>query len=193
MKEAGLGKITWGYIWRAFLWMLAISLVFTTIWSMISGIDNVSNYSELMGSYKIYIIGMVILNALGVFLSCKWATKGIRKKFVINENNKPQVVKAISIVLIVAAIINGIYGINQTAAIEEAIDDIEKAMSGYNALSSITGVDNETKDIAYEINEFVDFIEFMTPVVVVINAASFIVMIPFEKKFLNKENEVKAK
>ena len=96
-------------------------------------------------------------------------------------------------ILIVAAIINGIYGINQTAAIEEAIDDIEKAMSGYNALSSITGVDDETKDIAYEINEFVDFIEFMTPVVVVINAASFIVMIPFEKKFLNKENEVKAK
>ena len=140
--ESSIGKITWGYIWRLILWCFAVSFVFSFILGIIVG-AGASNYNPLdldsvldvLSSYKIMVVGYVIVNILTIIISCRYATSGIIKKFDINNDNKNSIIRNIIIVLVICAVLLVGYNIMNMSNITEALEETDESISDLRDMS----------------------------------------------------------
>lgn len=185
--KSSIGKITWGFIWRLFLWSFAISLVLLVILRIVagSGISNITfdvdSLIDTMSSLKIYVIGYVVINIITIILSCRFSTSGITGKFSIDETNLNAVIRNVIIVLVVCAVLMLIYNMSQMSEISESFDNMNESVPDLKSLS----FSDETDELVEEIESYISLVKFAEVAIIVSNVVVVIGMVPFVRKWIN--------
>ena len=186
--ESSVGKITWGYIWRLILWCFAVSFVFSFILGIIVG-AGASNYNPLdldsvldvLSSYKIMVVGYVIVNILTIIISCRYATSGIIKKFDINNDNKNSIIRNIIIVLVICAVLLVGYNIMNMSNITEALEETDESISDLRDMS----YSEETDEVVDSLEELASMTKVAIVIIVISNDVVILGMVPFVRKWIN--------
>ena len=108
MEEVSVGKITRKFIFKVLIWFLVIDLIAGFIAIMVFGskADSISNdVVDMVTAVNGFIKGLIAINVIACVVSTLLATRKIKKKFVINGENKKQVFRNIAIVLTVMAVL----------------------------------------------------------------------------------------
>lgn len=186
--ESSVGKITWGYIWRLILWCFAVSFVFSFILGIIVG-AGASNYNPLdldsvldvLSSYKIMVVGYVIVNILTIIISCRYATSGIIKKFDINNDNKNSIIRNIIIVLVICAVLLVGYNIMNMSNITEALEETDESISDLRDMS----YSEETDEVVDSLEGLASMTKVAIVIIVISNGVVILGMVPFVRKWIN--------
>lgn len=186
--EQSMGKITWGYIWRWIVLGFATAFVLTIVLRLLMGVvASGSDTGTTVLHYKIYLIGSLIISVISIILACKFATSDIKKKFLIDGSNAPQVFKRIVIVLIVITVIFAIYqgvsSVNLKNQLEEVSAQVDSFKDLLQQYSSET-LNGQLKEQVAELESFLGFGNAIVIVSIVVNIVTLLLMIPFEKKLL---------
>ena len=194
--EKSAGRITFTYVSKVIIWTIVIGIVATIILAVAttSGIEDVNTLSldEGMSFIKTLLIGLVVVEVLTVFLSCKLATSKIKKKYEFTDSNRAGVIKNITIFLIIWAVLIALLNLGIKSALDMAFEEAnEDAEYAERYSDYVTDKEEEELDTAIEI---LDFVNTMTVVLVIVNVAVVLLMIPLERKWLadkKEENETK--
>ena len=145
MEQESVGKITKKFVVKLVLFFLLIDIVVGFIAIMIfSGKVSSVSESDIVEQYKVlnsFLRALILVNILAAVIPTLLATKTIKSKYVINQDNNKEVFRNIAIVLVIMAIIfvgihKGIKGAIFDAALEDSkwteekikdgLDDVEK-------------------------------------------------------------------
>ena len=194
--EKSTGRITFTYVSKVIIWTIVIGIVATIILAVAatSGIEDVNTLSldEGMSFIKTLLIGLLVVEVLTVFLSCRLATSKIKKKYEFTDANRAGVIKNITIFLIIWAILIALLNLGIKSALDMAFEEAnEDAEYAERYSDYVTDKEEEELDTAIEI---LDFVNTMTVVLVIVDVAVVLLMIPLERKWLadkKEENETK--
>lgn len=194
--EKSAGRITFTYVSKVIIWTIVIGLILSIILAVASTsmIEDVNDFTldDGMSFVKILLIGLVVVEVLTVFLSCKLATSKIKKKYEFTDSNRAGVIKNITIFLIIWAILIALLNLGIKSALDMAFEEAnEDAEYAERYSDYVTDKEEEELDTAIEI---LDFVNTMTIVLVIVNVAVVLLMIPLERKWLadkKEENETK--
>ena len=99
--EKSAGRITFTYVSKVIIWTIVIGLILSIILAVASTsmIEDVNDFTldDGMSFVKTLLIGLVVVEVLTVFLSCKLATSKIKKKYEFTDSNRAGVIKNITI------------------------------------------------------------------------------------------------
>lgn len=194
--EKSAGRITFTYVSKVIIWTIVIGLILSIILAVASTsmIEDVNDFTldDGMSFVKTLLIGLVVVEVLTVFLSCKLATSKIKKKYEFTDSNRAGVIKNITIFLIIWAILIALLNLGIKSALDMAFEEAnEDAEYAERYSDYVTDKEEEELDTAMEI---LDFVNTMTVVLVIVDVAVVLLMIPLERKWLadkKEENETK--
>ena len=191
--EKSAGRITFTYVSKVIIWTIVIGIVATIILAVAatSGIEDVNTLSldEGMSFIKTLLIGLLVVEVLTVFLSCRLATSKIKKKYEFTDANRAGVIKNITIFLIIWAVLIALLNLGIKSALDMAFEEAnEDAEYAERYSDYVTDKEEEELDTAIEI---LDFVNTMTVVLVIVDVAVVLLMIPLERKWLAAPKEVK--
>lgn len=191
--EKSAGRITFTYVSKVIIWTIVIGIVATIILAVAatSGIEDVNTLSldEGMSFIKTLLIGLLVVEVLTVFLSCRLATSKIKKKYEFTDANRAGVIKNITIFLIIWAVLIALLNLGIKSALDMAFEEAnEDAEYAERYSDYVTDKEEEELDTAMEI---LDFVNTMTVVLVIVNVAVVLLMIPLERKWLSEPKEEK--
>ena len=191
--EKSAGRITFTYVSKVIIWTIVIGIVATIILAVAatSGIEDVNTLSldEGMSFIKTLLIGLLVVEVLTVFLSCRLATSKIKKKYEFTDANRAGVIKNITIFLIIWAVLIALLNLGIKSALDMAFEEAnEDAEYAERYSDYVTDKEEEELDTAIEI---LDFVNTMTIVLVIVNVAVVLLMIPLERKWLSEPKEEK--
>ena len=194
--EKSAGRITFTYVSKVIIWTIVIGIVATIILAVAatSGIEDVNTLSldEGMSFIKTLLIGLLVVEVLTVFLSCRLATSKIKKKYEFTDANRAGVIKNITIFLVIWAVLIALLNLGIKSALDMAFEEAnEDAEYAERYSDYVTDKEEEELDTAIEI---LDFVNTMTVVLVIVDVAVVLLMIPLERKWLadkKEENETK--
>lgn len=194
--EKSAGRITFTYVSKVIIWTIVIGLILSIILAVASTsmIEDVNDFTldDGMSFVKTLLIGLVVVEVLTVFLSCKLATSKIKKKYEFTDSNRAGVIKNITIFLIIWAILIALLNLGIKSALDMAFEEANEDAEYVEELSDFASDEQEEKfDTAIEI---LDFVNTMTVVLVIVDVAVVLLMIPLERKWLadkKEENETK--
>lgn len=191
--EKSAGRITFTYVSKVIIWTIVIGIVATIILAVAatSGIEDVNTLSldEGMSFIKTLLIGLLVVEVLTVFLSCRLATSKIKKKYEFTDSNRAGVIKNITIFLVIWAVLIALLNLGIKSALDMAFEEAnEDAEYAERYSDYVTDKEEEELDTAMEI---LDFVNTMTIVLVIVNVAVVLLMIPLERKWLSEPKEEK--
>ena len=191
--EKSAGRITFTYVSNVIIWTIVIGIVATIILAVAatSGIEDVNTLSldEGMSFIKTLLIGLLVVEVLTVFLSCRLATSKIKKKYEFTDANRAGVIKNITIFLVIWAVLIALLNLGIKSALDMAFEEAnEDAEYAERYSDYVTDKEEEELDTAMEI---LDFVNTMTIVLVIVNVAVVLLMIPLERKWLSEPKEEK--
>ena len=191
--EKSAGRITFTYVSKVIIWTIVIGIVATIILAVAatSGIEDVNTLSldEGMSFIKTLLIGLLVVEVLTVFLSCRLATSKIKKKYEFTDTNRAGVIKNITIFLVIWAVLIALLNLGIKSALDMAFEEAnEDAEYAERYSDYVTDKEEEELDTAIEI---LDFVNTMTVVLVIVDVAVVLLMIPLERKWLAAPKEVK--
>ena len=191
--EKSAGRITFTYVSKVIIWTIVIGIVATIILAVAatSGIEDVNTLSldEGMSFIKTLLIGLLVVEVLTVFLSCRLATSKIKKKYEFTDANRAGVIKNITIFLIIWAVLIALLNLGIKSALDMAFEEAnEDAEYAERYSDYVTDKEEEELDTAIEI---LDFVNTMTVVLVIVDVAVVLLMIPLERKWLSEPKEEK--
>lgn len=191
--EKSAGRITFTYVSKVIIWTIVIGIVATIILAVAatSGIEDVNTLSldEGMSFIKTLLIGLLVVEVLTVFLSCRLATSKIKKKYEFTDANRAGVIKNITIFLVIWAVLIALLNLGIKSALDMAFEEAnEDAEYAERYSDYVTDKEEEELDTAIEI---LDFVNTMTVVLVIVNVAVVLLMIPLERKWLSEPKEEK--
>lgn len=191
--EKSAGRITFTYVSKVIIWTIVIGIVATIILAVAatSGIEDVNTLSldEGMSFIKTLLIGLLVVEVLTVFLSCRLATSKIKKKYEFTDTNRAGVIKNITIFLVIWAVLIALLNLGIKSALDMAFEEAnEDAEYAERYSDYVTDKEEEELDTAMEI---LDFVNTMTIVLVIVNVAVVLLMIPLERKWLSEPKEEK--
>lgn len=191
--EKSAGRITFTYVSKVIIWTIVIGIVATIILAVAatSGIEDVNTLSldEGMSFIKTLLIGLLVVEVLTVFLSCRLATSKIKKKYEFTDANRAGVIKNITIFLVIWAVLIALLNLGIKSALDMAFEEAnEDAEYAERYSDYVTDKEEEELDTAMEI---LDFVNTMTIVLVIVNVAVVLLMIPLERKWLSEPKEEK--
>lgn len=191
--EKSAGRITFTYVSKVIIWTIVIGIVATIILAVAatSGIEDVNTLSldEGMSFIKTLLIGLLVVEVLTVFLSCRLATSKIKKKYEFTDTNRAGVIKNITIFLVIWAVLIALLNLGIKSALDMAFEEAnEDAEYAERYSDYVTDKEEEELDTAIEI---LDFVNTMTVVLVIVNVAVVLLMIPLERKWLSEPKEEK--
>lgn len=123
MKEASLGKITRKFFFKVLIWFLVINIIvgIAVIAASADKLDSTRDLDTVIAVNGL-IKSLVIVNIVACVLAPLLATRKIKKKFIINEENKKKVFRNAAIVLcILAALLIGTHAAIKAAIFKEAL------------------------------------------------------------------------
>lgn len=191
--EKSAGRITFTYVSKVIIWTIVIGFVATIILAVAatSGIEDVNTLSldEGMSFIKTLLIGLLVVEVLTVFLSCRLATSKIKKKYEFTDTNRAGVIKNITIFLVIWAVLIAFLNLGIKSALDMAFEEAnEDAEYAERYSDYVTDKEEEELDTAIEI---LDFVNTMTVVLVIVDVAVVLLMIPLERKWLSEPKEEK--
>lgn len=191
--EKSAGRITFTYVSKVIIWTIVIGIVATIILAVAatSGIEDVNTLSldEGMSFIKTLLIGLLVVEVLTVFLSCRLATSKIKKKYEFTDANRAGVIKNITIFLVIWAVLIALLNLGIKSALDMAFEEAnEDAEYAERYSDYVTDKEEEELDTAIEI---LDFVNTMTVVLVIVDVAVVLLMIPLERKWLSEPKEEK--
>ena len=185
--EKSAGRITFTYVSKVIIWTIVIGFLATIILAVAvsSGIEDVNNFSldEGMSFMKTLLIGLLVIEVLTIFLSCRLATSKIKKKYELTDSNKSGVIKNITIFLVIWAVLIVFLNLGIKSVIDMAFEDVNDETEYAEELSDFAS-DEEAEEIETAI-DIIDFVNTMTVVLVIVNAVVVLLMIPLERKWLD--------
>ena len=196
MEQESVGKITKKFVVKLVLFFLLIDIVVGFIAIMIfSGKVSSVSESDIVEQYKVlnsFLRALILVNILAAVIPTLLATKTIKSKYVINQDNNKEVFRNIAIVLVIMAIIfvgihKGIKGAIFDAALEDSKWTEEKIKDGLDDVEKLAeemGIDTD------EIKPIRKF--FSLTNVYVWDGLAFIVMIGCEYYLIIKKEQPTA-
>lgn len=203
-NEPSLGKISVKFTVKFILWSILFFVIgaiivgvasgssISNIDSNINGIDDIKN---VFGAVKGFIYGLVIVDLIVAFLATKLSIGGIAKKITITSENKPQILKRISIILTIIAVIvivlHTVIVKNVDKMIMKDIDDfdslgelIKEADDKKDEIANDFGIDAEE-----ELDEALSLLKGLNAAgyVYSVSGLLFLVMIPVSNFILKKK------
>lgn len=194
--EKSAGRITFTYVSKVIICTIVIGLILSIILAVASTsmIEDVNDFTldDGMSFVKTLLIGLVVVEVLTVFLSCKLATSKIKKKYEFTDSNRAGVIKNITIFLIIWAVLIAFLNLGIKSALDMAFEEANEEAEYVDEISDFASDEEEEElDTAIEI---LDFVNTMTVVLVIVDVAVVLLMIPLERKWLadkKEENETK--
>lgn len=103
MGKQGTGKITRKFVIKLILWFLLFDIILGGIIfvTSLSGFEGQSDDIETIRMFNSLLIKLVLINIASVIVSTLLATRSIKKKCEITDENKKSIFRNISIVLVI--------------------------------------------------------------------------------------------
>ena len=207
MEELSIGKITTKFTIKFILW----TIVFFVVGAVILGIclsgkimkvadSNLTGIDELEDMYDIikgFIYGWVVVDIFTAILATKLSIRGVTKKLKITTENRPKIIKKITIVLIVIAILVIVLHTVAVKTIENlAMKEIDEADSFSELIEKTEEEEEELNEFANEfklkdddVEDAIDGLKKITTAIKIyyFSGIVFACMIPMANIFLKKK------
>lgn len=188
--DKSVSKITRKFVVKFIIWFLIFTVISTlgVVFMFANSLENVEeDVSEIVGVLNGLIIGLAVADFIVAFLTTKLSLRGATRKIEITNDNKKNVVKNISIVLCVFAILvcllhTGIKVTLYNIVSEEANTDIEELAEEVEDLDEKYDL---TDDEIEEVEAFVGFMKMAN--IYVFDGLFMLIMIPVAKKSIEKK------
>ena len=195
MKEASTGKITSSYIIRFILWfilfqIIALIIAFAASASAAESISSTSSVSEMSDFLKGFVQTLAIADIVAIIISVLLATRGIKKKFSITNENRKKILINITIFLIIMTVLsvlshNAIVSLVYDEATKDSDINIEELKEDVDTYVEEHDLTSEEEEI---VEMFSDILGLGT--LYTFDGLAFLVMIPVEFLLIKKkENE----
>lgn len=185
--ESSALKVTIGFIWRLVAWTVSLSIILGLVLRIFLGfvIDShstsVFNVEGYIRYYRIAIILTILIDVIICFLSCKYTTDEIIRKFDL-VTNKNAIIRNIIFTIIVIAIGMVIY---QIVMVKEATGTLEELRKTTESVTVHFTDENDISDIA-KLSAFIEWTKGILIVSVLTHIATYIALIGFERMWLER-------
>ena len=178
MEEKSLAKMTIKFITKIVLWFIVIDLIigFAVLMMFATQTEEIGNdYVELSRAIKGLVTKLIIVNIAAGIIPALLATRGVKKKCAITEENKKGFFISVAVVLVIMAVLMGaIHGAIKNYIVDTSLED------------------SDDKSISKDEREMVEFLDDFLKLanIYVFDCLVFIVMIPVEYMLISKKKEV---
>lgn len=192
MEEVSLGKITRKYFFKMLIWMLLIDIIFVVaaLGTFSSKFEEASNsFIEGVRTLNSLVTCLIIINVIACVVPPLMATRKIKKKYVINDDNKKKVFRNVAIILcIMAVIFIGIHIGIKSAIYEPAMKSTE--VTEKEVKEELKDIEEFAEDFDIEIEEVDEIKKFFTLAdIYVIDGLVLIAMIGVEYFLIVKKGQ----
>jgi len=161
MEEESKGKIIRKFVIKIILWFLLIDLIIggVILFANVSGWANLDedNMEEMKNAIKSLMNSLIIINTVAIIGSTILATRSIKKKCKITQENKKSVFKGMAITLIIMAVIMGAIHIGIKNIITSAILEDMDGMEWSDVKDALKDADDE--DLTRDEKEIIEMVD----------------------------------
>lgn len=205
-EELNLGKVTAKFAIKFILWAILFFIIGAIVVGIFaggalsemgSGYGDFDEVKDMFGAINGFIYGLVVVDIIAALLATKLSIGGIAKKNKITSENRPKIMKKVTIVLVIVAIIviliHTVIVKMINGLLTEEIDEVDSLGE------LIKEAEDESDDVgrAFGISvedEFEDAIDLLKGLntagnIYSISGAVYLVMIPLANVFLKKKEE----
>ena len=147
MEEKSLAKMTIKFITKIVLWFIVIDLIigFAVLMMFATQTEEIGNdYVELSRAIKGLVTKLIIVNIAAGIIPALLATRGVKKKCAITEENKKGFFISVAVVLVIMAVLMGaIHGAIKNYIVDTSLEDSDMTME-------------ELKEARKDIQEYLD-------------------------------------
>lgn len=196
MEEKSLAKMTIKFIIKLILWFVVIDLIlgFAVLMMFATKTEEIGNdYIELSREIKGLVTKLIIVNIAAGIIPALLATRGIKKKCVINDENKKGFFISVAVVLIIMSVLMGaIHGAIKNYIADTSLEDSNMTMEELKEARKDIQEYLDDKSISKEDREMVEFLDDFLNLanIYVFDCLVFIVMIPVEYMLISKKKEL---
>ena len=186
-KESSVLKITLGFIWRLVTWTVFLSILLDVIMSALLTavtIKNVSSIFNIEGQiryYRIRGILLIIFDLILCFLSCKYTTDEIIKKYNITIN-KALIIRYITLTIIAIASFMTFLQIHRS---QDAIKELTQLQEKIKNVTTYFADESEVSDFT-KVSAFIDYMKGLMIVSILTHIGTYIAIIGFERMWLER-------
>lgn len=196
MEEKSLAKMTIKFIIKLILWFVVIDLIlgFAVLMMFATKTEEIGNdYIELSREIKGLVTKLIIVNIAAGIIPALLATRGVKKKCVINDENKKGFFISVAVVLIIMSVLMGaIHGAIKNYIADTSLEDSNMTMEELKEARKDIQEYLDDKSISKEDREMVEFLDDFLNLanIYVFDCLVFIVMIPVEYMLISKKKEL---
>lgn len=196
MEEKSLAKMTIKFIIKLILWFVVIDLIlgFAVLMMFATKTEEIGNdYIELSREIKGLVTKLIIVNIAAGIIPALLATRGVKKKCVINDENKKGFFISVAVVLIIMSVLMGaIHGAIKNYIVDTSLEDSNMTMEELKEARKDIQEYLDDKSISKEDREMVEFLDDFLNLanIYVFDCLVFIVMIPVEYMLISKKKEL---
>lgn len=196
MEEKSLAKMTIKFIIKLILWFVVIDLIlgFAVLMMFATKTEEIGNdYIELSREIKGLVTKLIVVNIAAGIIPALLATRGVKKKCVINDENKKGFFISVAVVLIIMSVLMGaIHGAIKNYIVDTSLEDSNMTMEELKEARKDIQEYLDDKSISKEDREMVEFLDDFLNLanIYVFDCLVFIVMIPVEYMLISKKKEL---
>lgn len=152
-----------------------------------------NDYIELSREIKGLVTKLIVVNIAAGIIPALLATRGVKKKCVINDENKKGFFISVAVVLIIMSVLMGaIHGAIKNYIVDTSLEDSNMTMEELKEARKDIQEYLDDKSISKEDREMVEFLDDFLNLanIYVFDCLVFIVMIPVEYMLISKKKEL---
>ena len=195
MEEKSLAKMTTKFIVKLVLWFVVIDLIlgFAVLMMFATQTEEIGNdYVELSRAVKGLVIKLIVVNIAAGVIPALLATRGVKKKCAITEENKKGFFISVAVVLVIMAVLMGtIHGAIKNYIVDTSLEDSNMTMEELKEARKHIEEFLDDKSASEEDKEIVKFLDDFLNLanIYVFDCLVFVVMIPIEYILISKKRE----
>lgn len=187
MKESSMSKITIELILRMIIFTIGLSILLDVVMSLLltavasKNASSVYNVEGEIMYHRVRFILLTIFESLICFLTCKYTTSTIIKKY-----NIIPIQKALFNISLLVIILLGIFMTSiQVIRLNAAMTELEGISKGLQNVTTYFADENEISDQT-KIDTFIEYIKGIAIVSILVHIGTYIAIIGFERKWLEE-------
>ena len=162
------GKMTFSYLWHYILYYLCLSLIVGFVYTLIVGKIN----------FIVLSIITIVTFFITIFLSSKLATMDIFKKRQLDDDNTSKFFRNIVIFFIICMLLTILYNAISYQTTVVTLDKKLEVIEDQENKGKLQSIVDEVKSMQ----------KIVTIVVCTIECSMYLIMIPLQRKMINKSN-----
>ena len=203
MQEASLGKITRKFFFKVLVWFLVIEIlvgiaVIASFGSKVDG-ETTDDMVEVFTLVNTLVKSLIWVNIVACIIPPLFATRKIKKKFIINNDNKMKVFRNVAIILTIFAVLLigthwGIKGFIFGEASKSTGVTEQEAREGLKDIEKFTkevGIEEEEVDVMKEFLSLSDIYVADGIVFLLMIGCEYFLIVKKEQKQIEESKEEK--